>query len=79
MEITEFIQNFRNQFDDPESVELTPSTRFRESDEWNSLTGLMTLAMVNDCYGVILPVEKMKQAKTVQDLFDMVSELEGKQ
>lgn len=78
MEITEFIQNFRNQFDDPESVELTPSTKFRESAEWNSLTGLMTLAMANDCYGVILPVEKMKQAETVQDLFDMVSELANK-
>lgn len=78
MEISEFIENFKNQFDDPESVDLTPSTRFRESKEWNSLTGLMTLAMANDSYGVILPVEKMKQAETVQDLFDIISELANK-
>lgn len=78
MEISVFIENFKNQFDDPESVELTPSTRFRESTEWNSLTGLMTLAMANDSYGVILPVEKLKEAETVQDLFDMISELANK-
>jgi len=78
MEIKEFIQNLKEQFDDPESVELTPDTKFREISEWNSLTGLMTLAMANDLYGVILPVEKMKQADTVQDLFNMISSLSQK-
>lgn len=78
MEITDFINNFKEQFDDPESVELQPNTKFRDLDEWNSLTGLMTLAMANDYYGVILPVEKMKQAESVQDLFDMIKELSNK-
>ncbi len=78
MELTEFIDNFKEQFDEPESIDLQPTTRFRDLPEWNSLTGLMTLAMANDSYGVILPVEKMKEAQTVQDLFDMVSGLVDK-
>lgn len=78
MELSEFIENFKDQFDDPGAVILTPSTRFRELTEWNSLTGLMTLAMVNETCGVILPVEKMKQAHTVQDLYDMVVGLKQK-
>lgn len=72
MEISEFINNFKDQFDDPDAVILTPATKFREIPEWNSLTGLMTLAMANDIYGVILPVEQMRQAQTVQDLYDMI-------
>lgn len=78
MEISEFIENFANQFDEPEKVTLLPSTKFRELDEWNSLTGLMTLAMVNDSYGVILPTEQMRKAETVEELFDMVRGLASK-
>ncbi len=75
MEITEFINNFKEQFDDPESIELHPITRFKDLPEWNSLTSLMTLAMANDSYGVTLPVVKLKEAQTVQDLFDMILDL----
>lgn len=72
------MENFKQQFDDPESTQLTPETKFREIPEWNSLTGLMTLAMANDSYGVILPVEKMREAQTVQDLFDLINNLSQK-
>lgn len=78
MEISEFIDNFKQQFDDPETVDLVPATKFRELAEWNSLTGLMTLAMANDSYGVILPVEAMKQAETVEDLFNLINDLSKK-
>lgn len=72
MEIQEFIINFKNQFDDPDSVELTPMTEFHNLDDWNSLTGLMTIAMADESYGVTLAPEELKGAVTVQNLFDTI-------
>lgn len=76
MEIQEFINNFTNQFDEPEKVTLEPSTRFRELEDWNSLTALMTLSMADEVYGVVLPPEEMRSANTVQELFDLISSLQ---
>lgn len=72
MDIQEFIINFKNQFDDPESVTMSPDTNFRSLDEWNSLTGLMTIAMADESYGVTLTPDELKSATTVQDLFNII-------
>lgn len=72
MDIQEFINNFRNQFDDPESVSLIPETEFHSLQDWNSLTGLMTIVMADEEYGVTLTPEELKSAKSVQDLFAVI-------
>lgn len=72
MEIQEFIANFRNQFDDPDAVILSPVTNFHSLDDWNSLTGLMTIAMADESYGVTLTPDELKDAVTVQDLFNII-------
>lgn len=72
MEIKEFIENFKEQFDDPESVELTAESDFRDNGEWNSLTGLMTIAMADEVYGVTLTPNELRNAKTVQDLYNVI-------
>lgn len=72
MEIQEFITNFSNQFDDPDAVILSPETNFHSLDEWNSLTGLMTIAMADESYGVTLTPDELKEAVTVQDLFNTI-------
>ena len=68
----EFIENLKNQFDDPEVVELNPETCFRKIEDWNSLTGLMTIAMADETYGVTLTPNELRSAETVQDLYDIV-------
>lgn len=72
MEMTEFIENFKNQFDDPNSVELKPETKFRDHQDWNSLTGLMTIAMADEIYGVTLTPNELRVSETVQDLYDTI-------
>ena len=72
MELNEFIENFKNQFDDPNGIVLTPEAEFRETGDWNSLTGLMTIAMADEVYGVILTPEELRSAMTVKDLFDVI-------
>lgn len=73
MEITKFIQNFADQFDDADSSEFAPATVFHELDEYSSLTALSIMAMVYEEYGVTLKGSDMRAAVTIQDLFDVVS------
>lgn len=68
----EFIENFKNQFDDPEVIELYAETKFRNNEDWNSLTGLMTIAMADEIYGVTLTPNELRSAETVLDLYNII-------
>ena len=72
MEINEFIKNFANQFENTELSEFAADTRFRELDEWESLTALAILNMISKKYGVVLPHKEMRETNTIQELFDLV-------
>lgn len=72
MEMNEFIKNFANQFEDTELSEFTPETKFRQLDEWESLTALAILNMISKKYGVVLPHKEMRETNTIQELFDLV-------
>lgn len=72
MEINDFIENFADQFEDTDSSTFTPETKFRELDEWSSLTALSILAMVDEEYDVQLKADEMRKTNTIQELFDLV-------
>lgn len=73
MDIKEFIQNFADQLDDTDAEVLTPETEFRELDDWSSLAALSIIAMIYEEYGVSIDNETFKNAKTIQDLFYIIS------
>lgn len=73
MEMQEFIRNFGNQFDDANVDKFTPETKFREEDEWTSLTALAVLNMIAKKYGISLKADEMQKTNTIQELFDLVS------
>ena len=72
MELSVFVQNFANQFDETDAEVFTPETRFRDLHEWSSLIGLSIILMVDEEYGITLGAEDMKQAETIEDLFNIV-------
>lgn len=73
MELNEFIENFAAQFDDTDPAEITATTRFRDLEEWSSLIALAVLGMIDEEYDVQLKGNEMREANTVQELFDLVS------
>lgn len=77
MEIKEFIENFADQFENTEGVVFSPETKFRELDEWSSLLALSILAMVDEEYDIQLKADQMRQANTIQDLFNIVKDIKG--
>lgn len=72
MELQEFVQNFANQFDDTDAELFTPSTKFRDVEEWSSLIGLSIILMIDEEYGITIGADDMKQAQTIEELFIIV-------
>ncbi len=73
MEIKEFIQNFAEQFDDTDASVFTLETKFKELEEWSSLTALSVIAMIDEEYDIAIKGDDMRAANTVGDLFNIVS------
>lgn len=72
MEIKEFIENFADQFDDTDAGEFTPTTVFKDLDEWSSLIALSIIAMVDEEYDVTLKGDDIRNSNTIEDLFNIV-------
>ena len=74
MELKEFIEKFAEQFDDTELSEFKAETEFKALDEWSSLSALSIIAMVDEEYDVTLKGDDIKNAETIEDLFNLVKE-----
>lgn len=72
MELKDFIANFADQFDETDASELTATTVFRDLEEWSSLIALSIIAMVDEEYDVTLKGDDIRNAKTIEDLFNIV-------
>lgn len=72
MDIKKFISLFASQFEDTDASKIKAETEFRALDEWSSLVALSVIAMVDEEYGITLKGEDMRNAKTVEDLYNMV-------
>ncbi len=72
MELKTFIENFAAQFDDTDASVFTAETKFRDLEEWSSLIGLSLIAMVDEEYDITLKGDDIKNANTIEDLFNTV-------
>lgn len=59
--------------DDTDAALIAESTIFRDLDEWDSLTALSLIAMVDDEYSIKLTGDDIKSSVTIKDLFEKVS------
>ena len=72
MELKDFVANFAEQFEDTDASVITASTEFKNLDEWSSLIALSVIAMVDEEYDVALKGDDIRNANTVEDLFNVV-------
>ena len=70
--LDEFVTLFAEQFDDTDASQFTPSTEFRELDEWSSLISLSIIAMVDEEFEVALKGNDIREATTIEDLYNIV-------
>ena len=72
MEESKFLECISTVFDDVELDDLSMNTQFKNLDEWSSLSALGLLAVVSDEFGVELNNNDIKNAETIQDLFNII-------
>lgn len=72
MDIKEFVQNFAEQFEDTDAAVFTPECKFRELEEWSSFMALAIMAMIKLEYDVAITANEMREANTIQELYDLV-------
>lgn len=70
--LEEFVALFAEQFDETDASQFAPNTDFRELDEWSSLIALSIIAMVDDEFDVALKGNDIRQANTIEDLYNIV-------
>lgn len=72
MELKDFLEKFAEQFDDVSAETLSADTKFRELDEWSSLSALSIIAMIDEEYDITIAGEDIRNSSTIGDLFDRV-------
>lgn len=73
MEIKIFLQNFADLLEDTDESQVKAETAFRDLEEWDSMTALALIAMVDEEYDVKLTGDDIKTSVTLQDIFNKVS------
>jgi acyl carrier protein len=68
----EFIGNFYEILDETEKLEVNQNTDFKNLDEWDSMTSLMLIAMVDEKYGKQIKGDDIKECLTLKDLFERI-------
>jgi acyl carrier protein len=71
MEQEKFLEQFISQFD-TEPTGVTMDTDFRDIDDWDSLTALGVISMIDDEYNVKLSGEELKSSTTIMDIFNII-------
>lgn len=73
MDKIEFLANFAESFDDTDPNEIQFDTKFRDLDEWSSLTGMTVLAMAKVSYNKTISGEELRRCITVEDVYNLIN------
>ncbi len=73
MEIKDFITKFAEAIEADNAEELTPSTRFKELDEWSSLSIMLLVAFFDEEFNKEIGDSAIKSCDTIEDLFKLAN------
>lgn len=76
MEFKEFAQIFAESLDLDNPNKVKPESKFREFDDWSSLSSLNLITTVDEQYGFTFDSSDIKNAITVGDLFEALKNKE---
>jgi acyl carrier protein len=68
----EFIENFYEILDDTERHEINQNTDFKNLDEWDSMTTLMFIAMVDEKYEKQMTGKDIEEGTTLEQLYHSI-------
>lgn len=72
MTLREFIEAFAAEFDETPEEVFSPDTKFKELEEWSSLTALSIISMVDDQLEKQLTGADIRSCDTIEELYNVV-------
>ncbi len=72
MEINHFIKLFSEQFDETPADLFKPEAAYKDFEEWNSLTALSVIAMVDEEFEKRITGADLRSCQTIEELFTLV-------
>ena len=76
MELNDFIKNFASDFEMTDIEEFTPSTVFKDLDEWDSLMSLGIIGMIKNNYNIKITGNEIRDVNTLEELYKLVASKE---
>ena len=73
MELTDFLNHFREQFEDTDPETIMAETSYKDLDEWSSILAFSVIAMVKVEYGKTVTGAEIRHCDTVEDLFNTIA------
>ena len=73
MNPTDFLEKFRDQFEDTDPADIELSTVYKDLDEWSSIVSFAVIAMVKVEYDKTVTGAEIRQCNTVEDLYNLIS------
>ena len=73
MNPTDFLENFRNQFEDTDPADIDLSTVYKDLDEWSSIVSFAIIAMVKVEYDKTVTGAEIRHCNTVEDLYNLIA------
>ena len=72
MTLDEFIEAFAEEFDDTPVETFKADTKYRQLDEWSSLTALSIISMVDDLFDKNITGADIRSTETIEDLYNLI-------
>lgn len=73
MKLDEFVKAFAREFEETPEEAFTPQTKYKELDEWGSLTVLSIISMVDENFDKAITGADLRACNTIEDLYKFLS------
>ena len=67
-----FIKEFILELETEPNFKVDLNTIFRDLDDWDSMTSMMIITMIDENYNVVITPDEMLKSVTIGDLFKLI-------
>lgn len=72
MKLDEFVKRFAEEFDETPVENFQADTKFKDLDEWSSLTALSIISMVDEVFDKQITGADVRSVQTIAELYALI-------
>lgn len=72
MNLEEFVEKIADEFDETPAEQFEPGTKFKNLDEWSSLSGLSVISMIDEEFDKQVTGADLRSVSTIEELYKLI-------